>query len=392
MSKPLTIGIVAGEASGDQLGAGLMVALRELFPNARFEGVGGDKMIAEGFHSLYPMERLAVMGLVEPLKRLPELLAMRRNLFRHFRDNPPALFIGIDAPDFTLHLEGKLRRTGIATAHYVSPSVWAWRQGRVKTIARSVDRILTLFPFESDFYVKHQVPVTCVGHPLADKLPIEPDMAAARQQLSLPDGEKVVAILPGSRGSEVASLGQLFLEVADWLQQQQSNVRFVLPAANTHRRAQIDELVQQFPQLNIQITDGDALTAMTAADVVLMASGTVTLEAMLLKKPMVVSYRLGKISYVIFSRLVKTDFVALPNLLAGRELVPELIQDDATVEKLGPAVLEFLQNSERHQEIHDAFTELHSMLKRDASASAAKALAPLIERSLADQPSEVKHG
>ncbi|MCV6604655.1 MAG: lipid-A-disaccharide synthase [Porticoccaceae bacterium] len=376
---PITIGIVAGEASGDQLGAGLIVALKKHFPSARFEGVGGDKMIAEGFHSLYPMERLSVMGIVEPLKRLPELLRMRRDLFRHFRNSKPALFIGIDSPDFTIHLEGKLRSAGITTAHYVSPSVWAWRQGRVKTISRSVDHILTLFPFESRFYQQHGVPETCVGHPLADKLPLEPCTEAARKELGIEGERPLLAILPGSRGSEVAQLGPLFLQVARKLAQQVDAIGFVIPAANPHRRQQIDALVGEFSDLDITVIDGNALTAMAAADTLLVASGTVTLEAMLLKKPMVVSYRMGKGSYTIFSRLVKVPHVALPNLLADKRLVPELIQDDATVENITKELLGYLNNPQRTETLKTEFTKLHQLLRRNASETAATALTKLIK-------------
>ncbi len=377
----LTIGIVAGEASGDQLGAGLITALRKRYPDARFEGVGGQAMLSQGFNSLYSMERLSVMGLVEPLKRLPELLAMRGNLYRHFRDNLPALFVGIDSPEFNLGLEGRLRRCGIPVAHYVSPSVWAWRQGRIKTIARNVDKILTLFPFESDFYRKHNVPVTCVGHPLADKLPMVTDTDAARTELNLTGDGPVIAILPGSRGSEVESLGKLFFDVAQNLASELVGVRFVVPAANSHRREQIDCLVSQYPGLSVTVTNGDALTAMAAADVVLMASGTVTLEAMLLKKPMVVSYRMGKMSHAIFSRLVKVDHVSLPNLLAGKALVPELIQDDATLEGLSGAVLDFLRHPAQMDKIRTEFTDLHRMLKCNASEMAAQALSELIDKN-----------
>ncbi|MGS2724052.1 lipid-A-disaccharide synthase [Porticoccus sp. GXU_MW_L64] len=379
-----TIGIVAGEASGDQLGAGLIAALKKRFPNVRFEGVGGEKMIAEGFYSLYPMERLSVMGIVEPLKRLPELLRMRGDLYKHFRDTKPALFIGIDSPDFVIHLEGKLRRAGVTTAHYVSPSVWAWRQGRVKTIAKSVDRILTLFPFESRFYQQHGVAETCVGHPLADSLPMETDMASARERLGMTGDKPIVAILPGSRGSEVAQLGPLFLQVAQRLAQNVDGIRFVIPAANPHRRQQIDTLVEQFPELDITVVDGNALGVMAAADVLLVASGTVTLEAMLLKKPMVVSYRMGKGSYAIFSRLVKVPHVALPNLLADKRLVPELIQDDATVDNISRELLDYLSNPERTEALKQEFTRLHQLLRRNASETAADALSSLIQGSRVD--------
>jgi len=380
MSMPIRFGIVAGEASGDQLGAGLIIALKQHFPAAEFEGVGGSKMIAEGFKTLYPIDRLSVMGLVEPLKRLPELLKMRCNLYKHFRDSPPAVFIGIDSPDFTLRLEGKIKKCGIPTVHYVSPSVWAWRQGRVKTIAKSVDHILTLFPFESDFYIEHNVPVTCVGHPLADKLPMVNDTEAARSQLALGSDKPIVAILPGSRGSEVASLGALFLQTASWLVSKLDSVQFVIPAANPQRRQQIDELLSQYPGLEVMVLAGDSLQAMAAADVVLMASGTVTLEAMLLKKPMVVSYRFGKFSYAIFSRLIKTPFAALPNLLAGRALVPELIQDDATVENIGTAILDFLGDPQRTDSLQAEFIKLHKTLRRNASEVAAGVVADLVEQ------------
>ena len=370
--------MVAGEVSGDRLGAGLIRALRSHFPTACFEGIGGDAMQAEGFNSLYPMDRLAVMGLVEPLKRLPELLRMRRRLREHFCRHRPALFVGIDAPDFNLGLELSLRRAGIRTAHYVSPSVWAWRQGRIHKIARAVDHILVLLPFEAEFYQRRGVPVTWVGHPLADELPLVPDTAGARQRLGLPTAAPVLALLPGSRRSEIELLGPLFLDTLERCRQRVPELRCVLPAANAARRAQLDALLAARPQLEIQLLDGQSHLAMTAADAVLLASGTSALEAMLLKKPMVVAYRTGRITHAIVSRMLRVAHVSLPNLLAGRELVPELLQDRARVESLTAAVLGALTDEAARAELIAEFGTQHQRLRRQASERAAAALAGLI--------------
>ncbi len=371
--------MVAGEVSGDRLGAGLIRALRRRYPDAQFEGVGGDAMAAEGFRSLYPLERLAVMGFVEPLKRLPELLRIRRGLARHFRKRQPALFVGIDAPDFNLGLELTLRGVGIRTAHYVSPSVWAWRQGRIRKIARAVDHMLVLFPFEAEFYRRHGVPVTWVGHPLADELPLEPDTAGARRSLALSADAPVLAVLPGSRGSEVALLGPLFLDAVAACRERVPGLRCVLPAANASRRAQIAALLAAYPGLPVQVLDGQSHTAMAAADAVLLASGTSALEAMLLKKPMVVAYRTGRLTHALASRLVKLKHVSLPNLLAGRELVPELLQDAVTVEALSGQVLRCLEETSERAVLIAEFDSLHRQLRRGASERAAAALAELID-------------
>ncbi|TAL10574.1 MAG: lipid-A-disaccharide synthase [Porticoccaceae bacterium] len=371
--------MVAGEVSGDRLGAGLIRALRRRYPDAQFEGIGGDAMAAEGFRSLYPLERLAVMGFVEPLKRLPELLRIRRGLARHFRKRQPALFVGIDAPDFNLGLELTLRGVGIRTAHYVSPSVWAWRQGRIRKIARAVDHMLVLFPFEAEFYRRHGVPVTWVGHPLADELPLEPDTAGARRRLALPADAPVLAVLPGSRGSEVALLGPLFLDTLAACRERVPGLRCVLPAANAARRTQIAALLAAHPGLPVQVLDGQSHTAMAAADAVLLASGTSALEAMLLKKPMLVAYRTGRLTHALASRLVKLKHVSLPNLLAGRELVPELLQDAATVEALSGQVLRCLEETPERAALIAEFDALHRQLRRGASERAAAALAELID-------------
>ena len=373
------IGIVAGEVSGDRLGAGLIRALRHRYPDAEFAGIGGDAMAGEGFHSLYPLERLAVMGFVEPLKRLPELLRIRRGLARHFRVRRPALFVGIDAPDFNLGLELALRRVGIRTAHYVSPSVWAWRQGRIHKIARAVDHMLVLFPFEAEFYRRHGVPVTWVGHPLADELPLEPDTAGARRRLELPANAPVLAVLPGSRGSEVALLGPLFLDTLAACRERVPGLRCVLPAANAARRVRIDALLAAYPGLPVQVLDGQSHTAMAAADAVLLASGTSALEAMLLKKPMVVAYRTGRLTHALASRLVKLKHVSLPNLLAGRELVPELLQDAATVGALSGQVQRCLDQTPERAALIAEFDALHRQLRRGASERAAAALMELID-------------
>ncbi len=375
---PVKIGLVAGEASGDQLGGPLITALKQYFPEAIFEGIGGSLMQQQGFNSLFPMERLSVMGFVDPLKRLPELIGIRRQLYRHFSDNNFDLVVGIDAPDFNLGLEKRLRKQGIKTAHYVSPSVWAWRQGRVRKIAKAVDHMLTLFPFEQQFYVEHQIPATFVGHPLADALPMTPDKSGARRQLGLSEQSVVVALMPGSRQSEVAMLGRLFLQAAEWCVAQNPQIQFVLPAASSQRAAQIDDLLNDFPTLSVKLLEGQSHLAMAAADAVVMASGTTTLEAMLLKKPMVVSYRLGSMTYALVRRLLKTPFVSLPNLLAGRAVVKELLQRDATVEAIGGELLGLLADTDRCRQLVEQFGELHRQLKRGASETAARTLSAMV--------------
>jgi lipid-A-disaccharide synthase len=378
MGESPLIALVAGEPSGDRLGAGLIQALRRHFPEARFEGVGGEAMQAAGLRSLYPMEPLSVMGFVEPLKRLPELLRMRRGLYRYFRQRRPALFVGIDAPDFNLGLELRLRRAGVRTAHYVSPSVWAWRQGRIRRIARAVDHMLALLPFEAEFYRRHRVPVTWVGHPLADDLPLIPDTGAARARLSLPAQGRVLALLPGSRRGEVELLGPVFLDTLERCRERLPDLHCLIPAASAARRAQLDALLAGRPGLRVQVLDGQSHLAMAAADVVLLASGTSALEAMLLKKPMVVAYRVGRLTHCIAARLVHLEHVSLPNLLAGRALVPELLQDRARAPALAEAVLRWFEDDRSRTALVAEFERLHASLRRDASARAADALAPLI--------------
>ena len=375
------IAIVAGELSGDLLGAGLMAALRTRYPQLRFTGIGGPMMLARGFQTVAPMERLAVMGLVEVLRHLPDLLALRRQLYRQFIADPPLAFIGIDAPDFNLGLERRLRVRGIPTVHYVSPSVWAWRPWRVRKIASAVDLMLTLFPFEAAFYRNHGVPVRAVGHPLADAIPVRSDPVAARRALGLPTLAEapVIALLPGSRLGEVGRLGPLFLETAIWLNARRPDLRFVLPAATPRLYEALASLrVERAPVLPLTLVQGQSREVIAAADVVVLASGTATLEAMLLKRPMVVAYRVAPATAWIARRLVTISHFALPNLLAGRELVPEFIQEAATVANLGPAVLRWLDEPLARDRLTAEFDVLHRELRRDASRQAADAVVELL--------------
>lgn len=378
----MRIGIVVGEASGDILGAGLMAALRRRYPDAVFEGIGGERMLAAGFHSFFPQDRLAVMGLVEPLKRLPELLRIRKHLIRHFSDNPPDVFIGIDSPDFNLTIEEKLKARGIKTVHYVSPSVWAWRQKRIIKIARAVDLMLTLLPFEASFYEQHGVPVCFVGHPLADEIPLQTDQAQARQQLNLPEQARIMALMPGSRGGEVKLLGPLFWQAAQWCLQRDAGLQFVVPAASPQRRQQIEAQLALLGPLPLTLVDGQSHTVMAAADCVLMASGTTTLEAMLLKRPMVVAYKFSGLSYAILSRLVKSPYFSLPNLLADTMLVPEILQDEVTAASLGQAMLRYFQEPQLSRDLQQQFTDIHQRIRCDASERAVAAIVELIKNRI----------
>ena len=375
-NRKLKIGIVVGEVSGDTLGAKLIRSFREQGIDAEFEGIGGPQMIAEGFNSFYPMDILSVMGLVEVLGRLRELLKRRKALIQTLIAEKPDVFIGIDAPDFTLNIELQLRRAGIKTVHYVSPSVWAWRQKRVLKIREGCDLMLTLLPFEAKFYEEHGVPVRFVGHTLADTIPLEADKAAARAELGLPDGP-LVALMPGSRGGEVGKLGGLFLDAALKIREARPDTRFVLPCANAARRVQIEQLLAE-RDLPLTLLDGRSHLALAACDAVLIASGTATLEALLYKRPMVVAYRLSRVTFWILKRLVKSPYVSLPNLLAQRMLVPELLQDAATPEALAKTLLPLLDNG---QEQTRGFDEIHRTLRLDASNQAAKAVLELIAHS-----------
>jgi lipid-A-disaccharide synthase len=376
----LRIGIVAGEASGDILGAGLLAELKQRFPEIEIEGIGGELMQAEGCHSLYPMEKLSVMGLVEVLGRLRELLRIRRSLVAHFSQQRPDIFIGIDAPDFTLNLEGKLRLAGIPAVHYVSPSVWAWRSKRVFKILKTTDLMLTLFPFEAKFYQQHAMPVEFVGHPLANMIPLEPDQAKARADLGLPFEQQIVALMPGSRGGELKYLAEPFLDTARWLLKRNSDLVFVMPAANQQRYDHLRALLdRRYSDLPVKLVLKRSREVLTAADAVLIASGTATLEALLLKKPMVVAYRMAPVTYMIISRLLSSQYISLPNLLADAPLVPEILQNDVRPEILGPAIEQALLDSEEQSALKQHFYEIHLQLRQDASKKAADAIVRLLQ-------------
>ena len=382
-NRPIRIAIVVGEMSGDLLGSGLMQSLKKLHSNIEFIGIGGPKMIDEGCRSLFPMERLAVMGIVEVLGRLRELLSIRKSLAQEFTQNPPDLFVGIDAPDFTIPLELMLREKGIKTAHYVSPSIWAWRQKRVFKIKKAVDLMLTLLPFEAAFYKKHDVPVKFVGHPLANIIDVDLNTDLAKQHWGYSLSDKVIAVLPGSRGGELKHIAPLFIDVMRQCYQMDPRIKFVVPLANAARKAQFErQLLLSETDFPVQLVEGHAREVMAGSDAVLVASGTATLEAMLLKRPMVVAYKWGAITHAIISPLVKSPYVSLPNLLADEELVPEFVQDKATPENIVPAILEQLNDHENRKNLTRRFNDIHGQLRQNASDEAALALMKLIECSL----------
>ncbi len=378
MDHTLHVGILAGEASGDLLGAGLMQALRERVPGVTFSGIGGPGMIARGLDSMVSMDRLSVMGLTEPLKRLPELMRIRGRVYRHMQASRPDVFIGIDSPDFNLGLEKKIRALGIPTVHYVCPSVWAWRQGRVHKIRKAVDLVLSLFPFEEQFLRKHDIDACFVGHPLADILPLNPDTAKVRIELGMPEDARMLAILPGSREGEVGRLCPVFLAAFELCRQQIPDLHAVIPCGGSQRWQQVEKFLAYFEDVSgITLVDGQSRTVMAAADAVLMASGTATLEALLLKKPMVVAYKMAPLSYAVISRMLKSPYISLPNLLAGKQLVPELLQDEVTPQRLAAEIVSQLHAKSVTDEIVKTFHTIHTQLKRDASVTAADAVLKL---------------
>jgi lipid-A-disaccharide synthase len=383
MPAPLRVGLVAGEASGDTLGAGLIEALRRLEPDAEFFGVAGPKMRAAGCEVWEPAESLAVMGLADVLRELPRLWRLLAQLRRSFIAARPDVFIGIDAPDTNLRLARKLHDAGIATVQYVSPQVWAWRQSRVETIHRAVDLVLCLLPFEEKFYENQGVAAQFVGHPLADAIPIEVDRAAARAELGLAAEGDIVALLPGSRRGEVTRLAADFARTAAWLKSQRPALRFIAPMANPAVRDIFSrELNRIAPQVEVELLDGKAQAALIAANVVLVASGTATLEAALCKRPMVVVYRTGPLTAWALKHLnlVKSKFFAQPNLLADRRVVGEYFQDQVEPKALGAELLTWLDDAGRRAKLEQEFVGLHVDLKRDASARAAQAIIGLLQR------------
>ncbi|WP_020168435.1 MULTISPECIES: lipid-A-disaccharide synthase [Methylotenera] len=389
------IAIVAGEASGDLLGHHLMRALKAKRSDLTFIGIAGPKMISEGAKSLFPLEKLSVRGYVEVLMHLRGLLKLRKNLLTQLLTEKPAVFIGIDAPDFNFWLERKFKNKGIPAIHYVSPSIWAWRGGRMGKIKRAVSHVLALFPFEPALYEAANVPVTYVGHPLADELPLEPDQKAARETLKIKQDKLVIAMLPGSRQSEVKQHAALFVKTAHLLTQKQttsqissaqfSGIQFLVPLITRETRDIFEHAIHQnyveYPDMDIdlQLLFGHAHDAMEAADIVIVASGTATLEAALLKRPMVITYRMPALSWWILKRMRYQAFVGLPNILAGKFLVPELLQDEATPENLTDATQRLLSDSNYLAEIKQEFTKIHLSLKQNAAEKAANVILSYIK-------------
>ncbi|CAI1026945.1 lipid-A-disaccharide synthase [Serratia quinivorans] len=377
-NRPLTIGLVAGETSGDILGAGLIRALKAQIPDARFVGVAGPLMQAEGCETWYEMEELAVMGVVEVLERLPRLLKIRKDLTRRFSELKPDVFVGIDAPDFNITLEGRLKQRGIRTIHYVSPSVWAWRQKRVFKIGKATDLVLAFLPFEKAFYDRFNVPCRFIGHTMADAMPLQPDKLAARATLGIAPDARCLALLPGSRGAEVEMLSADFLKTAQLLRTRYPELELVVPLVNAKRREQFERIKAEVaPELRVHLLNGQGREAMIASDAALLASGTAALECMLAKCPMVVGYRMKPFTFWIAQRLVKTPYVSLPNLLAGREIVTELLQHDCVPDKLAASIMPLLEDSPQTDELKQAFLNLHQSIRCGADEQAAQAVLEL---------------
>jgi lipid-A-disaccharide synthase len=379
---PLRVGLVAGEASGDTLGADLIGALRLVEPRTEFFGIAGPKMQAAGCEAWEPAESLAVMGLFEIVRHLPRLLRLRARIRALFLDAKPDLFVGIDAPEFNLRLARDLRAAGIPTVQYVSPQVWAWRQSRVRSIHESVDLVLCLLPFEKRFYDAHGMPAEFVGHPLADAIPMTVDRAAARRLLEIESSAQVVALLPGSRRGEVARLAQDFAATARWLAAQRPQLVFIAPMASAAAREIFARVLERHaPGLEVRLIDGQAQSALIAADVCLVASGTASLEAALCKRPMVVVYRLGAMTAFILRRLnlVKSKFFAQPNLLADRRVVGEYFQEEIVPESIGAELLMWLDDAGRRSGLEQEFSRIHADLRRDAGARAAQAIMALLK-------------
>jgi lipid-A-disaccharide synthase len=379
-SPAIKIGIVAGEASGDLLGSGLMRELKKRLPSASFEGIAGPQMQAQGCRSLYPMEQLSIIGF-DAIGKYPEIIGIRNKLADHFLSRPPNLFIGIDVPDFNLVLEEKLKSAGILTMHYVSPTVWAWRRYRIHRIKRAVDHMLTLFPFEAKFYRQHHVPVTFIGHPLADQIKDHYDKRAIRRKLRLPEKGTVIALLPGSRMSELERHADLFVKTAMRLHQRQPDIHFVAPFVSSETQAYFEKALYRHGAwfLPLTIASNRSREAMAAADIVVLASGTATLEAALLGKPMVVTYRVSWFSYLLVRPFLHVNMYALPNILAGRRLVPELIQAQATPQNLAEAVEFYLAHPDKTRSVRSALGDIHRSLRQHADKRAAEAVLKLMK-------------
>ncbi|MEP0355713.1 lipid-A-disaccharide synthase [Paraglaciecola sp.] len=378
----LRIGIVAGETSGDILAAGLVKQLKLQYPNATFEGIAGPKMLAQGCHSLFEMEELSVMGLIEVIPKLRRLMFIRKALLHHFLENPPDVFIGVDAPDFNLGLETKLKAQNIKTVHYVSPTVWAWREKRIFKIAKATNLVLSIFPFEKQVYDKHNIPCEYVGHTMADDIDLKPDKLKARQSLQIKEKQLVLAVLPGSRKREVDTLLDIFIKASLLLETQLESFKVVIPVVNRQRKAQVDDYIRQhLPELDIQIVIGHAREVMIAADAVLLASGTATLETMFCKKNMVAAYKLSGLTYQMMKWLYKAKYFTLPNVLADEQLIPELLQDDVNPQTIADLLLPMLKekDSESQLALIEKFEILHQSLRKGADHQAALAVSNLVE-------------
>ena len=376
--KQLTIALVAGETSGDILGAGLIRTLKKHHPNIKFVGIAGPRMQAEGCQAWYEMEELSVMGIVEVLGRLRRILAIRRDITKRLIDLKPDVFIGIDAPDFNLSLEGKLKQASIKTIHYVSPSVWAWKQKRVFKIKRNTNLILAFLPFEKAFYDKFDVPCRFIGHKMADDIPLEPDQTAMRQQLGIPVDCQCLALLPGSRHAEVTLLSEPFLKTAQLLRDKFPDLHIVVPLVNGKRRAEFEQIKAEIaPKLNLQLLDGHAREAMIASNAAILASGTVALECMLAKCPMVVGYKMKAFTFWLAKKLIKTPYVSLPNILAGKEIVPELLQHDCTPENIANHIVPLLKSD--NSELKATFLALHKQIRCNADEQAAQAVLDVLK-------------
>jgi len=373
------LGAVAGEASGDLLGAHFIAALKQRHPGLRAAGIAGPRMVAAGVEAIYPSDKLAVNGYVEVLRHLPELLWIRSRITRYFLRERPRVFVGIDAPDFNFTLEAKLKQAGIPTVHFVSPSIWAWRPERIHRIKQAVSHMLVVFPFEADIYRDAGIPVTYVGHPLADVIPLQPDTAAARTALGLAAGP-VIALLPGSRLSEVTRHARLMLDAAVRIRQRHPDAQFVLPAANAAAARLVRQAMQGL-ELPLHILDGQSHTALAACDVALVASGTATLEAALFKKPMVITYRVPALTATLMRKKALLPWIGLPNILARDFVVPERVQEAATPENLANDALSWLDDAPRREAVIETFRAMHLSLRQDASGRIAKALEPYLERA-----------
>ncbi|MBV9361454.1 MAG: lipid-A-disaccharide synthase [Betaproteobacteria bacterium] len=380
MAKPLRVGMVAGEASGDLLAAHLIAALKARRPDIEFAGIGGPRMMAEGFESHFPMEKLSVRGYAEALRHYREIMNIRGRLVKGMLQDRPDLFIGVDSSDFNLGIERKLKDAGIPAIHYVSPSVWAWRRWRVRRIARSVNRILVMFPFEEPLYKAVGVPVTYVGHPLADIIPFDPPKEDARTQLRLPSGKLIVALLPGSRRSELKYMADAFVLAAHRFRQEVHDVHFVVPMVTRETRELFERAihVNQRTDLPLTLLFGHSHEALAAADIALVASGTATLETALFKTPMVIAYRQSPITWTLMRQMVYLPYVGMPNILAGERLVPELLQDEATPANLAGALLTLLRDTEARKRQVERFREFHQLLRQNTAEKAADAILSVV--------------